>query len=71
MTTTILTPMCPTAYSRLPRVHPLTTFPAERTTNRSPIPAEKTASGITRESEQETTAAKGRCPSSAERILVG
>ena len=70
MTTTTLTPMCPTAYSRLPRVHPSTTLPAERITNRSPIPAEKTASGITRESEQETTAAKGRCPSSAARTLA-
>lgn len=53
------------AYSTLPRMLESTTLPATRITNRSPIPHENIASGISRESEQQTTTAKGCCPSAA------
>jgi len=38
------------------------TFPATRTTNRSPMPWSNRTSGGTRESEQVSTVAKGCCP---------
>ncbi len=56
-TTTRLQPRWPSAYSMLPSWWLSTTLPATRMTKSSPMPAEKTASGITRESEHASTMA--------------
>jgi hypothetical protein len=60
-TTTRCTPRCSIAYSMLPSVGAPATWPASRTTKRSPRPSSKTISGGTRESEQLRTTAKGCC----------
>ena len=51
---------CSIAYSMLPSTNSSTTFPATRTTNKSPIPCWKITSGITLESEQVIINASGR-----------
>ena len=56
------------AYTTLASCVSATTLPATRTVNRSPTPAMKMCSGTTRESEQVTTMAKGRCPSTIVRL---
>ena len=64
-TSTIGTCRCATAYSTLASAERLITLPALRMTNSSPTPTLNTCSTGTRESAQQTTAAKGVCPSSA------
>ena len=54
------TPSTATAYSRLPTTESEMTWPALRTTNRSPSPLSKMISAERRESEQPNRAARGR-----------
>ena len=53
------TPSTATAYSRLPTTESEMTWPALRTTNRSPRPLSKMISAASRESEQPNSAASG------------
>ena len=56
---------CSTPYSSDPISSSPQTFPATRTTKRSPMPCPKMISGGTRESEQLRTLARGCCPCAA------
>src|SRR3954462_12539061 len=62
MTSTRGTPSSATAYWMLPSAAVSTVFPALRTMKSSPSPRPNKSSGGTRESEQDTSTAKGVCP---------
>ncbi len=62
-TTKSRTPSTSTAYSNEAITASSMTCPAVRTVNRSPMPASKMMSGLTRASEQLSTAASGSCVS--------